>query len=663
MSGDTTVDGIESRNIASGNAQVGQQIGTQVLDSVFHDTTIYNVTDGDTAERRQEVALAYLIGGLPRRAEELFGELVFNGHQSTERIYYYVLAVLSERGFGDLTVDLARRIQDVGKLCTSLPEDEWSQAHRVVRSLVELVRSNGGDGSFTAVTAFGDLQAERQDEISRHLSMLVTGVLDRRLDAERKHQVSTERFSGNREGRAWKFFEPDPAKPIKYRTRTSTMDIENRRPVFIGAAVAALSFAGLFFGPMNFLFWGGLVLLIAGSAVTTRYGIEHTGQVLHTASRRDAARPADASTEPSQVDKLVDRCFRDACPPDAQEWLEYAAGYRWYLRRRFNDSLRYDQDYVKTVKGLKWLFDWHARRVAQQWPGLESQHQSEPGAANDARNRQIVGLVVTVAGLALLGVAQRWQVVPIAAGGWFALPAVIEFFAARRATEFLSADADALFEQEMAEYERWRAELSDRPDDSEIARWLALDKDYIKAEASRRGDIDERDLVSHVVLNERAPYARRGVVPNGPPRYEAYQVMVILLTRHGVRESLVHLNFITGEIKNEAWNVFGYDRIASASLTVREKTVKRPEEPARKVRNRDFRLRLLDGMEILAVSDRVDVENDLEDNDEAELNRLAAATSGMDAALPILEAVAHKGRDWIEFENDRRTMWSRTWSE
>ncbi|WP_414943807.1 hypothetical protein [Amycolatopsis sp. cmx-11-32] len=663
MSGDTIVDGIESQNIASGNAQVDQQIGTQVVDSVFHDTTIYNVTEGDTAERRHEVAPAYLTGDLPRRAEELFAELVFSGHQSTERIYFYVLAVLSERGFGDLTADHARRIRDVGKLCASLPEDEWSQAHRVIRSLIELVRSDSGDGSFTAVTAFGDLPAERQDEISRHLSLLVTGVLDQQLDAERKHEVSTERFSRKRDERARKFFEPDPTKPARYRTRTSTTDIDDRRPVFIGGTVAVLSVAGLFFGPMSLLFWGGLVLLIAGSAVTTRYGIEHTGHVLHLASRRDAARPADAPTEPSQVDKLIERCFREACPLDAQDWPEYAAGCRWYLRRRFNDWLRYDQDYSQTVKRLKWLFDWHARRAAQQWPGLDSQLQPEPAARGGARNRQVAGALVTVAGLALLGFAHRWQIVPIAAGSWFALPAVIEFFAARRATRFLLADADALFEQEMAEYKRWRDELSDRPNDSEIARWLALDKAYIKAEALRRGDIAERDLISHIVLNERAPYTRRGVVPHGPPRYEAYQVMVILLTRHGVRASRVHLDLITGEIKNEAWNVFGYDRIASASLTVQEKTVKRPEEPDRKVRNRDFRLRLLDGMEILAVSDHVDVENDTEADDEAELNQLAAATSGMDVALPMLEAVAHKGRDWIEFENDRRAMWSRNWSE
>ncbi|MEU3625810.1 hypothetical protein BS329_19225 [Amycolatopsis coloradensis] len=659
MSGGMIVESIENENVASGNAQVGQQIGVQNVESVFHDATIYTVSEEDTAERKHDVALAYLTGGLPRRAEELFGELVFNGHQSTDRIYFYVLAVLSERSFGDLTAELGRRIRDVGKLCASLPEDEWSRAHRVVRGLVELVRRAVDDQSFEVVSAFGELSADRQDEISRHLSMLLTGVLDQRLDAERKRKVSTERLSRNREDRARKFFEPEPAKPARYRIRVSTADSDRRRPLFIGGTVTVLSFAGLFFGPLDLPFWGGLVLLVVGGVVTIRYGIEYTGHVLHVASRRDAARPAGEPFEPSQVDKLIERCFHDSRPPDADDWPGYAAGHRWYLRRRFNDWLRYDQNYGQSVKRLKWVFDWHARRAARQWPGF----QPEPAAPSGSRNRQVAGYLVIAAGLGLLGIALRWQVVPIAMGGWSALPAVIELFAARKAARLLAADAEALFEQEMAEYERWRDELSDRPDDIDMARWLALDKAYIKAEALRRGDIAERDLVSYVVLNQQAPGARRGTVPHGPPRYEAYLVTVILLTRHGVRESRVYLNFTTGEVKNEAWNVFGYDRIASASLRVKERRVKNPGEPERKVRNRQFRLRLLDGVEIFAISDRPDGENDTEVDDEAELKQLAAATSGMDAALPILEAVAHKGRDWIEFENDRRTMWSRNWSD
>ncbi|MFC9249814.1 hypothetical protein [Amycolatopsis thailandensis] len=660
MSEHPTVDGIENQNVASDNAHVDQQIGVQNVGSVFHDATIYQVADGDTAERRCEVALAYLDGGLPRRAEDLFAGLIFKGHQSTERIYYYVLSVLSDRGFDDLDADMVARIREAETLCASLPADEWSHAHAVVWNLLDLIRVNGAEGAFTTVSAFGELNADRQDEIIRHLSLLVSGALDQQLEAERKHKVGTERLSRGREKRAWKFFEPDPAMPIRYQTRTSTTSAEDRWPAFVGGLVAALAFAGLFFGPMGFPFWSGLAVTMVGFAVTIRFGIEYTGTVLYVESQREAERPLDGPNDPGQVGKLVERCFREACPPYAQGWPEYTAGYRGLLRRRLHDQLRYDQDLTRALKQLKWLIDWHARRVAHQWPHHGYRTPSAPVTRGASGKGRTVGIVATVAGLALLGIAHRWQVVPIALGCWFALPGVIEIFAARRASVLLSADADVLFEEEIAEYHRRRDELSDRPDDRDMARWLALDKAHIKAEALQGGKISEQDLVSHVILTERAPFARRGAVSHGPPRYEAYLVRLVLLTRDGVRASSVSLDFTTGEIKNEDWDVFGYDRIASASLKTREKSVKRgTDDSERKVRDREFRLRLLDGKEIFTISDRVDVASETEVDHEVELDRLDAVTSGMDAALPVLEAVAHKGRAWIDFEKDRRSMWAR----
>lgn len=664
MSDATIVDGVENQNVASDNAHVEQQIGVQNVGSVFHDTTIYHVTDGDSPERKHEVALAFLAGGLPRRAEKLLHDLIIDGHQTTERIYYHLLAVFSERGFGDLDPDLIRSIREAKKLIVSLSADEWSEAHAVAWSLINLARAGSGDGSCAAVAEFGELSAEKQDEISRHLSLVVIGVLEQRLDAERKHKVDIERFSRDRVARAWKFFEPDPAMPTRYRIRTSTTDTAGRRPSFIGGTVAALAFAGLFFGPMRPFVWGGLLLLLAGVAVMFRYGIEHTGNVLRIASRHDAERPTDEPDGFTQIDKLIERCFREACPPYAQDWMEYAAGYRRLLRRRFNDQLRYDLDYQQTVKKLKWLIDWHASRIAAKWPHHDSGLRSDPAPVRDARKLRLGGVLVALSGLVLLGIAHRWQVVPTALGGWFALPGVIEVFAARRASRLLLADADALLEEEMAEYHRRVEELADRPDDREMARWLALDKAHLKTEALCRGNIDERELVAHVVLNERAPYARRGVVPHGPPRYEAYLVRVILLTRHGVRSSRVYLDFATGEVKNENWDVFGYDRIASASLKEREKPVKAGSDgKERKVCNREFRLRLLDGIEIFSVSERLDVESDTDVEDEMELHELTAATSGMDAALPLLEAVARQGPAWIDYEYDRRNLWADGWSE
>lgn len=50
------------------------------------------------------------------------------------------------------------------------------------------------------------------------------------------------------------------------------------------------------------------------------------------------------------------------------------------------------------------------------------------------------------------------------------------------------------------------------------------------------------------------------------------------------------------------------------------------------VRDREFRLRLLDGMEIFSASEHINITSDTEIDDEAELGQLAATTSRMDVA-------------------------------
>ncbi|RLK59607.1 hypothetical protein [Actinokineospora cianjurensis] len=646
---------IDNQNIVSGNGHVDTQIGVY---SVYHDATIYTVDKGDRPERKQEVALAYLTGGVPRHAEELLAELVFNGDPSTERAYYYVLSVLSERGFADLTSRLVSGIRDARKICDSLPQDRWKQALHVVWQILDHVRSDDGGASFAAVGAFGRLPAERQDEITTHLAMLVDGLVEQQLNAERKHEVGAERFSRDRVLRARLFFEPDPAEPVRYQPRMLLGETGDRRPVIVGGLLALVSFIGLFFGPVTFSLVAGVLLVVAGCAVLGRYGIEHTAHLLNVALRRDTEKAENEPAGPTAVDKLVDRCFREARPEYAAEWSRYAAGYRTRLKQRFNAQLRFDDP--DQVKKHKWLLDWHARRVAVQWPHHDRYGQPEPTAPGGARLWQAAGVLVAVAGvLLLLFGAQRWQAIPLLVGGWFAVPGLVEVVAAGRAALLPLKEANEVFDEEMAEFDRWRRELRDRPTDSEMARWLALDKAHLKAEALRAGNITERDLVSHVVINQWKPGGRLGRVHHGPPRYTDYKVTVILLTTHGVRASQGYLDFLTGEIKDTSWDTFGYDRIASASLRVQEKAAyKRPG----KVRNRLFTLRLLNNHEIITVDERLDIEDDTKAADESELERLAAATSGMDAALPVLEAVAHQGSAWITLERDRRTLWSRTWS-
>jgi hypothetical protein len=248
-------------------------------------------------------------------------------------------------------------------------------------------------------------------------------------------------------------------------------------------------------------------------------------------------------------------------------------------------------------------------------------------------------------------------------GGWSALPVLTTSVSGWRTAVRLRREADALFGAECAEYDRWAKELKKRPSDGEMARWLMLDKAHLRAEAMRGSNITGQDVVSHVVINQAAPFARRAGVPGGPPRYEKYNLVVILLTKFGIRVSRTQLDLTTGDARDKSWDVFGYDRIASASLSMRDRTAVTagPAEPTRTEHVRHLRLRLLDGTDILEVKERLALDDT--DLDESEVAHLAVQTSGMDAAFPVLQAVALHGPAWTHHERDRRALCSKTWSD
>jgi hypothetical protein len=212
---------MDNRNVASDGSRVDQQVGVHVGDTAFHNERIYHINQGDPPERRHEVALAHLVGGTPRFAEQLLGELLWSGFATTERAYHYFLAVLSDRSFNDIHTDLRTDIVNAGKICKSLPQDEWRDVFDVVWQLLEYVRKEfageAEDKHFTDVlAAFGRLAPDRQDEITRQLGMIMSGVAQERLETRRKHCVVVERIASGRVERAWKFFETDPQKPRKY---------------------------------------------------------------------------------------------------------------------------------------------------------------------------------------------------------------------------------------------------------------------------------------------------------------------------------------------------------------------------------------------------------------------------------------------------------------
>lgn len=660
---------------------VGQQNAVNYGDTTFHHESTYHINQGDPPERRNEVALNFLAAGVPREAEQILGALLREGHFTAERAYYYVLSAVSGRSTNEVNGELFKNIRDARKIAQSLPHDRWQDAFSVVWRLMRFVRGevqgeHHRENLDDVLAAFTALPADRQDEIALHLAMILNGVTQSRLEAAYAHRVVTQRMSNGRRDRAWKFFEPEPAEPRRYVAGETKAEQKAWVHAVCGGLVALLGVLSAFGGtsPLGVLL--AIPLVAAGGFLWLHHGAERAaaamwGQIQH-ARVAPPAHPVDARSPGHwvstafvrEVHRIVDTRFAKARPHVPGDWPAYTAGIRAHLKQRFVDL--YGNAQIP-AGALGWLARWHARRVAAGWADNALFGSVAAPAARDTVLLR-VGVGSFVAGLVVLFASGAGAAaVFVAGGGYFAVKGATRIRGLQRMSALARADDERTFAEEMRGYEEWLRVLADRPTDGEMARWLAMDKIYLKNDLVRRNNLTTHDLVMHVVMTEGADGAARARVLHGPPRYSRYEVQIFLLTRSGVRETRLELDFLTGEARNERRNLFRYDALASASVTETGLRATRGEgdgtREVERLHSRKFCLTLVNGRDITVVAENFRNADDSALEDDSELFLVALQTSGIDAALPILEAVAAEGSDWIAREQERREQWSRDWYE
>lgn len=689
---------VQNQNVASDHAHVEQQIGVNYGSTTFHRYEVaYHVNQNDPPQRKFEVAKNHLRGGTPRFAEEILGELMRNGHESTDVAYYYVLSLLSGRSLNEIDKTMFYAFMGACKTVERLPADKWTPAFTMVRRLMSLVwhQEKTGDGVLDAgstqntMTRFTSLAPRRQAEIKRHLDMILSGALQDHLDALDDRRVATERMGGGRVDRAWKFFEPDPAKPRVFVPYPTRIEPSTWAKVWVGCGFALL---GLFsaMATLGSVEAGvvvfGLLAVLGGGYLAARYGAERLLAEKRLAQadfehglpyRRANPNSPGHWVRTDFVQELhqrVDDRFRYARPHIAGDWEGATRGIREYLKDRF--VMIYGN--AQVIPGaVDWLIRWHATRVAEQWrAGTLFEYRTMKSSSSQTNLLFGLGIGVAVIGaLAMAGAGGVGPAFVIGIGGTFGLLGIVEIIVTRRHDQMMVVDNERLAEEEVQAYHEWVAVLSDRPGDGEMAEWLALDVLYLKSIALRKCGLSNRDLVVHVVLTDGAPKARRARVAHGPVRYSAYVVMVFLMTKGGVREVEVDLDFLEGHVHDERRVSFRYDTLASArveEVSIRYandvRYVVDPRDPAAQLdggqflRSRAFKLSLLDGKDITTVIENFDGLTEVNE-DPVRLQRMALDTSGITGALHILEAVAAEGRDWIAREQERRERRSEEWQD
>lgn len=683
---------VSNQNVASDHAHVDQQIGAIYGDAAFHrHESVYHINQADPPARRYRVALNHLDGGIPRLAEETLGELLREGHTTSEGSYYYVLAVLSDRSLSEITGPVFHRIVAAYRTCSQLPPDQWRDAMEVVWQLLWCMHQQA-DASLDAgrlqeaQRRFTALPADRQTEITRHLAMILSGMTQSRLEATDARRVVQERMEHDRIKRAWKFFQPVPASPRQVVVQPPKPTLQHQLRlgggglVFGAGLLVALVVAAQVAAVLEAVV--ALLLLGAGGYLALRYGVER--EVLRIRLRRKGLEYERVGQPPpvspghwvptafvEEIHSIVDRRFKEARPHIRGDWTGDTAGVRAYLKLRFVDL--YGNAQVP-AQALSWLIKWHVDQIAVAWrSGLLFGYRQALVVPQRMAALFVLGIWVAVAGLVTLFVVGAGAAALLTGPGGFVLAkAGISVLALRRADRIAQREASQLYEEELRAFHDWQATLSDRPSDAEMARWLAMDKAYLKAAVLQRLQLSDHDLVAHLVITEGARGAMRARVLHGPPRYSSYVVLIFLLTGSGVRQVTVDLDFLQGKAHNERRNAFRYEALASASVretgvrVANHQGVQQPDEhdaplQNERLRSRSFRLTLVSGEKLSVVTESFRNLSDDELEDADELLKLALRTSGIEGALHVLEAVAAEGPNWIGHERERRRRWSQDW--
>ncbi|MEA5358620.1 hypothetical protein VA596_03660 [Amycolatopsis sp., V23-08] len=693
MSVPTGFPGVTNTNQAGDNANVEQQIGA-IYGGTFHrNETTYNFNASDPPERKFQVALNHLRGGTARQAEAIFEDLLHHGDGSTHLAYYYALSVLSDRSLNEIGEDVYLKFRAADLTAQRFVADAWSVALTVVWELISCVwRQEIGEALDAehlkkALANFRALPKDRQGEITRHLALVLGGALQDSLAAEDAQRVREERLQPDRAGRAWKFFEPDPALPRYFVTpATAVPASEYAKPVLgaVGVAIGLLVFLTSFAAPNPGVAIVALVIFAGGVAAAFWGSVERelaTRRLVERDREHGVPLQFQAAVSPghwvrtdfvTQIHRLVEARFTEARPHIAGSWVNDTRGMCEYYKWRFVASFGNAQ---VDAGAVDWLIRWHAQRAAAQWQaGTLFAYRDQLRVPGSAVAVHRLGLgVMGFAALLMLGGQGGFAAAAVflALGGFFALKGAVGVFAGKRFRREEELRARRLLEEEQQAHREWVEVLADRPDDAEMAQWLNLDKTFLKTEALRRSRLTNRDLVTHVVLNEGAANARRARVMGGPMRYSRYVVLLFLLSESGVREIEIELDFLTGNVHNEQRKSFRYDALAAAEVAevgvryadgwryqiVGDHSTLRQDESVRK---RALRLSLVSGQQISVVAEGFEGLSD-ELESQTSLQELAFETSGIASALHVLEAVSAEGRDWIAREQERRRRRSEDW--
>ncbi|MGI5200203.1 hypothetical protein ACQEU6_01020 [Spirillospora sp. CA-108201] len=660
--------------------------GTTGAQGIFNgEVTIYLADPDDPPERKLQVAKNYLSALMPGPAQGLLVSVIGQKYRTSEAAYYWMLAILSGKALADLDTEARDALQSAWKQVQQ-SQDPWHTAATVIKNLVVLLQGPQGDTAGTArmdqiLASFEDLPEARREEIRRHLDSLLTTGIRRQFEHAYSERIRDQRLGNKRKERVPKFFEPVPYPPQD--TLSPKPTLHPVRAAFFTVTIT-MGLTGFVWGEtLSFRHGGGVGLMLAVSALgccallawyaPTRFPARFS-------QWQDDPAPETMRKMAAAVKRVFEQVRRNASDGDSTEgWIAATRPLRSALVREYASV--YGSPKVPPG-GIDYLIKRHAQDAWKRFRAGKLRMRSKATLGFDCA-------ALALAATALGTVIRIFLTEPTRAAGPIGLvfcagvllPAsrgdVLLVRLLRRNGERVLAARRLRVEQKL--YEDRLRELANRPEDTEMARWLDDDKHYFRTLVLNQYGLESEDVIAEAVLSEPAPGSRRSRVRRGPWRYSAYILWIYLLTSAGVRQIVVHLDFASGTLSDQQRTAFRYDAVASASIIefgicfsesgrnvlpqgqrkhrspAPKPDTEAEEKPGPKATSDSdqepvvlqlFRLVLINRQRFdVTVEHLAEVDEGLGD-DTIYLRRLALDDSGVSSALRILEQVAAEGADW-----------------
>jgi uncharacterized membrane protein YedE/YeeE len=634
-------------NLAADSAAVGVQAET--IDGDVH---VYLVQAGATPEKKYEVGVNYLNGGVPSKALELVEEAIAGGHDTSKVRFYWLLALISGRTSRQLSAEDNSRLDALWQDPVVARSDQWAQGIRVVLRLLDSLRAPRADAG-PILAQFDHLGSCQREQILRHLDVFLRGPLADEMWQRELNAATSNRFAADRGDRVWMFFEPAPAGP---RVRLPAPEATT-----VGERVAALAATAVFVIAFGYSGWellthgsvwgliGWLAVCAAGYISGPRW-LDRCWRAQGQARYALLRTPAPMAAAPTRgfasgVDHMFEHYFQTWVPhgTDRTEWLAATAGVRRQLRDEIVEIYRESRTKAEQVR---WLIRHEIAEVERNWRNGTLFTPNDQFSTQPATTRTLVAGVSALALGSLLVISALLRADPF--GGTLALVTVVAagYYAARRwlniSLERRRAVADAAESQhKLAQREdafaRWKDKLAAKPTDQEMATWLDCDKKVLLNRAIRHYGLTRSDMISHAFLETPAESYKRARVRNGPWRYTRYRILVFLLTPDGMRQLTFELDTGDGAFEQRERKSYRYEAVASVQVTVAHDY------------RQTFELYLVSGQPIsFRVADPSILR--LPDEDEQAQSDATQDATGLSNTLRVLEGVAAEGKTWIARE-------------